>query len=1401
MMLIWPSQIEGKTVDLDAFSIYKPNEGRHPNEFAPLHDLCPKASYQNYYLFDGFLRDGYGKRYYVQKVPFRLRSIGGYCNTAQHSVGDQIWIESMAPKPSRIWYRLCRPAPEYERYHTQFVWLANFSKYFADFLSRHEDVRIRHFRSAFHLELLALHGTDVDFKSWLHEYGDTDFRRVVAAHPVFLYNEAVVIAWSMSKKPIWAEVHPKSLAAVPAREVKETLTVVTPLVYECFKDMPWKNFLKPVEPVATGYETLSAKRVTANIAEPRDRNKTALSRLIRDERRGVQRTFPGPILVGDVVAVEKDVNTIWKSVEALWFAYVQDVRRSASGRRNLMVVWLYAPTDTSCSGEGYPIQNELFFSDNCNCGNAALDAEDVVCKVAVGFFRGPNEPDVDFIVRQKYRTNDAAFVSLRQDDFRCTHYASTSGTHSDQVRQKYRVGDAVLYLKPLPVRGSILEPAEIVDLPPPGLCGCLLVRRLLRRKRDFPNEEKARPNELVYTDDIFALPPNKMERKCHIRFYAEAERRYGLIPAPYDRDGAGDAYYITCRQVGEGSNRRLVPLTTPFPPSLRQGFDPLAPPPRRVLSGMDLFCGGGNFGRGLEDGGAVRNRWAVDYNKCAIHTYHANLKRPDGTALYYGSVDDFLLQALEGRYSAHVPRPGQVDLISAGSPCQGFSHVNPRKTDDRSLKNSSLVASVAAFIDFYRPKYAVLENVIAMANKRKGQEHNVFLRLLSALVAMGYQVQQFYLDAWSFGNPQSRARLFVSIAAPGLELPRHPAQSHSHPPGTREAGLGVTSNRASFGARRFRPTPFKFVSAAEGTRDLPWIGDSRTQTCIPHPDHRTARFELYRHRAQISQVPIAPRLQGFLAAFRRGRLGQPQIEAFPWKNKHKTREDSRAWQRLHPDRPIPAVTTTMTPGCSFTGMVVHWEQHRLLTVMEVRRAQGFPDRDVLIGSSPSQWKMVGNSVARGVALALGMSLREAWLANAEDGSRGWESSEPILRPDGLTSGVAKTLHTARASRINSGSEQTLGKRYLASAVASEDRRAKRLRFQDWCRWNGLSRVYGGRSDAGIPTPASRQQSTRAAFSAVRAAGPVLGPPFYVAIPRPRPVAGSMGPQSRAATAVFNTRSTRVGPNLRTTATTTTTTTTPSNTWASGPFSKIGATSAVIEISDDDDDEDSAMADGAAISISSRDTPDTIDSSTTAPGAAMSISPSPTPARCSISASRPFCRAGANSAVIEISDDDDEDSAMADGAAISISSRDTPDTIDSSTTAPGAAMSISPSPTPARCSISASRPFCRAGANSAVIEISDDDDEDSAMADGAAISISSRDTPDTIDSSTIAPGAAMSISPSPTPASPERENPAPASVNLLDAASDDRGPESGSGGSPFMRKSLLVAALSRPRLDA
>lgn len=96
------------------------------------------------------------------------------------------------------------------------------------------------------------------------------------------------------------------------------------------------------------------------------------------------------------------------------------------------------------------------------------------------------------------------------------------------------------------------------------------------------------------------------------------------------------------------------------------------------------------------------------------------------------------------------------------------------------------------------------------------------------------------------------------------------------------------------------------------------------------------------------------------------------------------------------------------------GMCLHWDDHRILSIMEIRRGQGLPDYEVLIGSPFDQWKILGNSVARPKALALGISLRTAWMANTA-------KPEPSAdRVDVAVSGIGDDRKTEKPGVASSG---------------------------------------------------------------------------------------------------------------------------------------------------------------------------------------------------------------------------------------------------------------------------------------------------------------------------------------------------------------------------------------------
>ncbi|KAM3072050.1 hypothetical protein ACMFMG_008511 [Clarireedia jacksonii] len=1004
---------------LTDFSIYLPQNQHTSYELRGLQSLASKTAH-SCFLFDGILNCG-DIRHYVQGIPFKICPIGNY-GEAFHHVGDAIWIQSLFNSHSNIYYRLQRPSPEYTRFHEDFLWLANLAKHFVDYSlacqAEKQEVSIYNFQADFVKWCKKAHADSPHFQKWRLEYGRDDFRVAIAANANFLFKESIGVSEDLRSLQIWKETIDKS--SIKEHPIKENMTVVTPYIFECFNHLKFGHHLKPIVPDISEDQDRKmpglsprAKRfdidVNKNFHIEREPASSA-SKLLKRKNTSTRITELAKMLYqmakeikpGDVVSVTKDgpdslwkdEGSRWKKDDDCWYLYVQAKHKNPGGRYSFDGIWLYKPSDTSCAKMKYPYAKELFLSDNCTCVSRRVSQDELIEIIPVVWHGQPS--DTNTFIRQTYLNNDR-FVTLKEEDKACEHlrHLRTNVGNSrtpPTIAEQFPVGQTVLAS---PVRRSQyeLEPYEVVKYSQKGSKQYVTLRQLLRMY-DLDTKGFCQPNELVYTDRIEEIAVTRIDRTCLVRFYSEDEALNNAIPPPYNRSGTASAFFITKRL--QESSGELTPIGEDLPQSLIQGFDPQAEPPRELLAGLDLFCGGGNFGRGLEEGGALLNKWAVDISAPAVSTYAANLKKPAETNIFFGSVNDLLAQAFKGNpKNLEIPLPGDVDVISAGSPCQGFSLLNTSKNQGQGLKNQSLVASVAAYIDFYRPKYGLLENVLTMAQKGTGRDEDVLSQLICAIVGLGYQLQLFLLDAWSFGSPQSRSRIFVSFAAPGYVPLEHPDPSHSHPSNIRDRGLGLLANGESFGRRVHCATPFKYRTAGEATADLPVIADGATQHCTSHPDHVQSPNLSKLHRFQVGCIPTHPRGMNFAKTWKGGQgvMTKADRNLFPFhtksgKLKHSVRPESRAWGRVNPKGLFATVVVINGIEDARMGTCIHWDQHRRITLLERRRAQSFPDEEVLIGMRSEQSKIVGNSVARSVAMALGISLRKAWLENPEkDNSR------------------------------------------------------------------------------------------------------------------------------------------------------------------------------------------------------------------------------------------------------------------------------------------------------------------------------------------------------------------------------------------------------------------------------
>jgi DNA (cytosine-5)-methyltransferase 1 len=108
-------------------------------------------------------------------------------------------------------------------------------------------------------------------------------------------------------------------------------------------------------------------------------------------------------------------------------------------------------------------------------------------------------------------------------------------------------------------------------------------------------------------------------------------------------------------------------------------------------------------------------------------------------------------------------------LMIATPPCQGFSTLNPKGSDD---PRNNLVEHTFGLIQSIQPSYALLENVPQMLRPFGGAQG---FALCVQDQLPNYQVTIRIVDAADFGTPQSRKRAIALFSKTGNQVWEHPA--------------------------------------------------------------------------------------------------------------------------------------------------------------------------------------------------------------------------------------------------------------------------------------------------------------------------------------------------------------------------------------------------------------------------------------------------------------------------------------------------------------------------------------------------------------------------------------------------------------------------------------------------
>ncbi|SNX87885.1 related to Cytosine-specific methyltransferase [Melanopsichium pennsylvanicum] len=538
----------------------------------------------------------------------------------------------------------------------------------------------------------------------------------------------------------------------------------------------------------------------------------------------------------------------------------------------------------------------------------------------------------------------------------------------------------------------------------------------------FPNTELTRIRRSTF----------KPVAKCHVSIITNAASSWSTDPTEF---------FVT-----ESIARHLRPecslCSTAFRDERRQRQN--ASP----LKAMELMCGAGGLSLGLDLSGVCETKYAFDTDANAVDTFRSH--HPTAK-VFCGDAGEALQRAIAGRKSREgtpYPQPGQVDIISAGPPCQGFSRMNRHAPEEaHNDPRNLLVCTVLGWVDHLRPKYIVLENVEGFASAKLGGHKQGMVKLvMKCMLEMGYGVTCGFVQSGAFGGPQSRKRFVLIAAMKDLTLPSLPQPTHHF--------LGRAAFRFAWedGNDRLHtigvvpaPALLPAVTVSDAINDLP-VFDWKD----PHKIYAGRdRIEDERHLAGIPQLNVA---RGEVVGFSAKRYhsqprnsyqermrvlaGQttrsvtqhqtssnfdpktveqvvnvamkPGANYDSWSHpsvckpklldelsRKRLRDRSYKFERLDGKRYFKALMTSLNAQ----GSVIHPTQRRVLTVRECARAQGFPDwvefhteqTDITLGSA---YRQIGNAVPIPLSNAIGRSIMVARMQDSKKLTQQQESPQP-----------------------------------------------------------------------------------------------------------------------------------------------------------------------------------------------------------------------------------------------------------------------------------------------------------------------------------------------------------------------------------------------------------------------
>ncbi|SPA47531.1 Cytosine-specific methyltransferase [Cupriavidus taiwanensis] len=348
---------------------------------------------------------------------------------------------------------------------------------------------------------------------------------------------------------------------------------------------------------------------------------------------------------------------------------------------------------------------------------------------------------------------------------------------------------------------------------------------------------------------------------------------------------------------------------------------------------LDLFCGAGGMSLGAARAG-FDVMAGIDFDQRALKAHKTNFPHCKDLALDISTTSAGDIYKEAGLLS------GQIDVITGGPPCQGFSSIGKKEPSD--IRNQ-LVTHYFRLISELRPKAFVMENVPGVLSERN---KDILDFALSQLDGIYRVLPPRKLRANEVGAPTVRQRVIIvgfrADVAYGiddfwdhLDLEKAPVVRHALD------GLPVD-------------VP-PIISPRNGRRkvSVKRVGhffESVTNR-VPEKVGDAHSLELYEEKSIVT---------GCL-----GTLHSPELESRYAKLEYGEQDPKTKSVKLDPGGYCPTLRAGTGPekGSFQAVRPIHYLRPRVITPREAARLQGFPDWFQFDNTKWHAFRQIGNSVS------------------------------------------------------------------------------------------------------------------------------------------------------------------------------------------------------------------------------------------------------------------------------------------------------------------------------------------------------------------------------------------------------------------------------------------------------